>query len=244
MNPLEHLRYIARIKGQDPIDLALEATYAIAELADDRSLMVSALRRLLDRHPSLGVIWMVAARVADSLFPEEEAWSLIGEFSTYRRDLELIEFPSLYVESSGRITIMEESGISSKIGYNADRGLEFLRKNPSASLVVRSDLVSSRFAVISQCGVNLIRDYTSMGGSGGISISASDYALATVSIYESLESRLNLVASETDPVCLSTMDGVKAIVYQGSSFSPAIMDRLVGWRAPQEVLRPAGPLLG
>lgn len=243
MNPLERLRYIARIEGEDPVDLALEATYVIAELASDRSLLVSALRRLLDRHPSYGILWMLAARISGSVFPEEEAWNIVGELSMPRSDHAVADSMTLQVGRKGRLVVAGEHVNIMKIGYDAERGIEFLKSRPEASLMVDSDLVSSQFALIPRLGARLIDAFTDNAGGGRIVIRASDFSVVPNSIRESLESRL---AQERDRTSteLRGLDGTWSILYQGSLLSPAIAERLAGWRVPQEVLRSAGPMLG
>ena len=66
MNALEYLRYIARIEGEDSLVLAGEVAYILAEIADDRAILLNATRRLLDRHPNLGIMWMMSARLLGS----------------------------------------------------------------------------------------------------------------------------------------------------------------------------------
>ncbi len=243
MNPLEHLRYLARIEAEDPVDLALEAAYIIAELASDRSLLVSALRRLLDRHPGYGILWMLAARISGSVFPEEEAWNVVGELSMPRRDHTSAGSLSLQVSRNGRLAVSGDAVNSIEIGYDAERGIEFLRSRTDASLVVESDLVSSRFAVIPQLGSRLIDGFTDKAGGGRILIRGSDFSVVPESIKESLEYRLARDRGR-DSTELRCLDGTWTILYQGSSLSASIAERLVGWRVPQEVLRSAGPMLG
>ena len=243
MNPLEHLRYIARIEVEDPVDLALEAAYVIAELARDRSLLVSALRRLLDRHPGYGILWMLAARISGSVFPEEEAWNIVGELSMPRSDHAAAGSLRLQVSRTGRLVVSGDDVNSIEIGYDTERGIEFLKSRTDASLVVDSDLVSSRFAVISQLGSRLIDTFTDKARSGRVLIRGSDFSIVPGSIKESLESRLARERGR-DSIELRGLDGTWTILYQGSSLSASIAERLASWRVPQEVLRSAGPMLG
>ena len=243
MNPLEHLRYIARIEAEDPVDLALEATYVIAELASDRSLLVSALRRLLDRHPRYGILWMLAARISGSVFPEEEAWNIVGELSMPRSDHAAADSLSLQVSRKGRLLISGGHVNSIEIGYDAEPGIEFLESRPDASLVVDSDLVSSRFALIPQLGSRLIDTFTDKAGGGRVVIRGSDFSVVPNTIKESLEFRLAQERGR-DSTELRGFEGTWSILYRGSSLSPSIAERLAGWRVPQEVLRAAGPMLG
>ncbi len=244
MNPLERLRYIARIEGEDPVNLAIEASYVIAELAKDKFMLVSALRRLLDRHPGLGVIWMLSSRIAGSLFPEEEAWNLVAELSALPRRANIIAFPSVKIERDGIVTFQSESLGQPMQVSDTDNGLDLLRVHPTASVVVASDLVSSRFAVIHAKGLRLIEGHRALTGQGAVTICASDSSLVPPSIYDSLRSRLAFAGTEGVPLRLFDLDGIRDVVYQGDSYLPTAINRLTSWRVPQEILRSAGPLLG
>ncbi len=245
MNPLERLRYIARIEGEDPIVLALEAAYVIAELANDRALLVSALRRLLDRHPGYGVIWMLASRIAGSVFPEDEAWDLVGELSSSRSGFDLgSSSPSLRVGRNGKITIEGESHKSVGVGFDSDRGISWLRSVPGAPLVIDSDLVSSQFVVIPNIAISLIEGVEHLGGSQRVTIRASDYSLVPGVIRDSLESRFSHFSTNSGMAEIFSLDRSHVISYQGNPFASSVIDRLVSWRVPQEVLRSAGPMLG
>jgi hypothetical protein len=74
MHPMERLRMVARASGEDPGMLAREAAAALAGCADDPRALVMACRRLVDRQPTSGPLWWLAARVVASADPEQEAW--------------------------------------------------------------------------------------------------------------------------------------------------------------------------
>ena len=71
---MERLRMVARASGEDPGMLAREAAAALAGCADDPRALVMACRRLVDRQPTSGPLWWLAARVVASSDPEREAW--------------------------------------------------------------------------------------------------------------------------------------------------------------------------
>ena len=75
MHPMERLRMVARASGEDPGLLAREAAAALAGCADDPRSLVMACRRLVDRQPTSGPLWWLAARVVASADPETEAWT-------------------------------------------------------------------------------------------------------------------------------------------------------------------------
>lgn len=74
MHPIERLRYVARVDGADPALVAAEAGYALAAVAaEDPAGLVPACRRLVDRHPTSGPMWWLAARVLASPDPVQAA---------------------------------------------------------------------------------------------------------------------------------------------------------------------------
>ncbi len=227
------------------MDLAIEATYVIAELAHDRSMLVSALRRLLDRHCDYGIMWMLAARIAGSVFPEEEAWNLISEFSAPRNMFELADSsPGLQVTRNGQIAFEGETFGTVATGMDADPRTAWLRLYPAGSLVVVSDLVSSRFAVVPAGIVPLINDAVQHGWSGRLTLRASDFSLAAGVIRDSLESRRLQNAANRTKTEIVALDSSCLVLYQGSPTPPDAIEQLVRWRVPQEMLRSAGPMLG
>ncbi len=65
MHPIERLRYIARAGDEPAASLASEAAYTLAELSCyEPSAVLTACRRLLERHPSCGPLWWVGANLA------------------------------------------------------------------------------------------------------------------------------------------------------------------------------------
>jgi hypothetical protein len=77
MHPIERLRYVARAGtgAGAAADAALtqEAARALAGLGDDQAGLVTSCRRILDRHPAVGALWWLAARVLTSSEPDREA---------------------------------------------------------------------------------------------------------------------------------------------------------------------------
>lgn len=74
MHPMERLRMVARAVSEDPGLLAREAAAALAGCAEDPRALVMACRRLIDRQPTAGPVWWLAARVVAAADPEGEAW--------------------------------------------------------------------------------------------------------------------------------------------------------------------------
>ena len=72
MHPIERLRYVARAEGAGPSVLVREAAAALADFTDDPVGLVTACRRLVDRHPTVGPLWWLASRVLAAAEPEDE----------------------------------------------------------------------------------------------------------------------------------------------------------------------------
>lgn len=74
MHPIERLRFVARATGAPEDDVVHEAASSLAGFADDPVSLVTACRRLIDRHPGNGPIWWLCARVLLAADPRDEAW--------------------------------------------------------------------------------------------------------------------------------------------------------------------------
>lgn len=73
MHPIERLRHVARDDGTGPTLLGQDAAAALAGFSNDPAALVTACRRLVDRHPAVGTIWWTAARVLAAGDPAAEA---------------------------------------------------------------------------------------------------------------------------------------------------------------------------
>ncbi len=74
MHPIERLRYVARSSGAPQEVLVRETARALASLGFDPPGLVTACRRILDRHPVSGPLWWLSARVLTAHDPMDEAW--------------------------------------------------------------------------------------------------------------------------------------------------------------------------
>jgi hypothetical protein len=79
MHPIERLRHVARADGSGPGLLAREAAGALASIGDDPAGLVTGCRRLVERHPAVGPMWWLAARVLVAGDPVAEAWRAARE---------------------------------------------------------------------------------------------------------------------------------------------------------------------
>ena len=83
MHPIERLRYVARARGAPPSELGWEAARALMSVTiDDPVALVTGCRRLVDRHPTVGAIWWLAARVLVASDPMAEARAAADELDS------------------------------------------------------------------------------------------------------------------------------------------------------------------
>jgi hypothetical protein len=74
MHPIEMLRAVARSRRAPPGELAAEAAWGLAALAEEEpAAVVPACRRLLERQPACGPLWWLSARVLVAGDPASEA---------------------------------------------------------------------------------------------------------------------------------------------------------------------------
>ena len=78
MNPLEVLRYLARLNDDDPRQVATAALDSLSGLADNPEMLYVAIKRLLLAHPRNGLLWMVSNRLLLSWDRRGEARMLRG----------------------------------------------------------------------------------------------------------------------------------------------------------------------
>ena len=81
MHPIERLRYVARLVGRAAgRSSSGRPRRALGGLGFDPAGLVTACRRVLDRHPTAGPLWWLAARVLTSVGDsDEEGWRCADE---------------------------------------------------------------------------------------------------------------------------------------------------------------------
>lgn len=79
MHPIERLRYVARATGAPADDVVREAAASLAGFAEDPASLVTACRRLIDRHPGNGAVWWLCARTLRAADPGDAAWRCLDE---------------------------------------------------------------------------------------------------------------------------------------------------------------------
>jgi hypothetical protein len=63
MHPIEHLRYVARARGADPVSLVRETAAALGGLSHEPAGIVLVVRRIVQRHPTVGPLWWLCSHV-------------------------------------------------------------------------------------------------------------------------------------------------------------------------------------
>lgn len=74
MHPIERLRFVARATGAPADEVVREAAGSLAGFASDPVSLVTACRRLVDRHAEVGPLWWLCARTLLAPDPADEAW--------------------------------------------------------------------------------------------------------------------------------------------------------------------------
>jgi hypothetical protein len=90
VHPIERLRYVARSSGAPQAVLVRETAAALGSLGFDPAGLVTACRRVLDRHPTAGPLWWLCARVLTAVDdPDAEGWRCADELADDRTPIEL-----------------------------------------------------------------------------------------------------------------------------------------------------------
>jgi len=79
MHPIERLRYVARASGADQAVLVRETAAALGGLGFDPAGLVTACRRIVDRHLTSGPLWWLCARVLTASEGRAEAWRAVHD---------------------------------------------------------------------------------------------------------------------------------------------------------------------
>jgi hypothetical protein len=79
VHPIERLRYVARASGVGQATLVRETAGALSGLGFDPAGLVTACRRIVDRHPTSAPLWWLCARVLTAGDPLGEAYRAADE---------------------------------------------------------------------------------------------------------------------------------------------------------------------
>ncbi|MBV8304842.1 MAG: hypothetical protein JOZ04_11570 [Acidimicrobiia bacterium] len=128
MHPIERLRMVARAAGEGPALVAQEAAGALVAFGDDPAGLVTACRRLVDRQPTSGPIWWLAARVLCSTDPTQEAWRAVEQLQDDRTPEQL------------SAALPDCAGVLA-VGLGEHMGEAFIRRGDLGVLLVDNDTV-------------------------------------------------------------------------------------------------------
>ena len=79
MHPIEHLRYVARATGADPVSLVQETSQALRGLRHEPAGLVLTARRIIERHPTCAPLWWLCSQVLIAADPFDRAAELSRE---------------------------------------------------------------------------------------------------------------------------------------------------------------------
>ncbi len=82
MHPFEHLRYVARARNADPVEVARDSAYALAAFAGDPLNLTLACRRLVQRQPGSAPLWWMASHLLVSDRADELIWDLLDRLGS------------------------------------------------------------------------------------------------------------------------------------------------------------------
>jgi hypothetical protein len=128
VHPIEWLRAVARSGDVPQTELAGEAAAALSALSDDPNGLLLATRRLIDRHPTAGVLWWACARLLSSDDVGREAVAV-------RRDLESDQVGlslALDLPDEATVTVVGWSGMADELaGRRGDVRLLAVADDPA-----------------------------------------------------------------------------------------------------------------
>ncbi|CAB4612448.1 unannotated protein [freshwater metagenome] len=91
MHPIEHLRYVARAHGADPLEVALGAADALSGIAHDPAGALVAARRLVEHHPTNAPLWSVCAHAVTSMEPYRDVDDLARKIANDPTATQLVD---------------------------------------------------------------------------------------------------------------------------------------------------------
>lgn len=81
VHPIEHLRYVARSHGADPVEVAFGAADALSGVVSDPPALLVSARRLVEHHPSNAFLWTVCAHAVTSIDPRADIAAAVRSMS-------------------------------------------------------------------------------------------------------------------------------------------------------------------
>lgn len=80
---------MARATGAPADEVLRAAAASLAGFSSDQVALVTACRRLIDRHPELAPVWWLCSRVLTAADPADEAWRCLDDWVSDRTTVEL-----------------------------------------------------------------------------------------------------------------------------------------------------------
>jgi hypothetical protein len=111
VHPIEWLRAVARSGDVPQTELAAEAAAALSALADDPNGLLLATRRLIDRHPTAGVLWWTCARLLSTADVGREAVAVRRDLDADQVGLSL----ALDLPDDATVTVVGWSGMADEL---------------------------------------------------------------------------------------------------------------------------------
>lgn len=140
MHPIERLRWIARDEGESATELATEAAWTLGELAaSEPTALLTACRRLLERHPACGPLYWTAARLLTADDPVMEARAVSKELCADRTAGHLVAALGAAMTSGSNVATSEPVGVlSDALGRRGRYGVRFVAGLSSMGYGVRA----------------------------------------------------------------------------------------------------------
>ncbi|MEM9034744.1 MAG: hypothetical protein AAGA99_23500 [Actinomycetota bacterium] len=91
MHPIERLRYVARAGGADQASLVSETASSLAALGVDDAGLVTACRRVVQRHPTAGALWTMCARALTSVDGMAAAYEVARDVNADSSPITLVD---------------------------------------------------------------------------------------------------------------------------------------------------------
>jgi hypothetical protein len=122
VHPIERLRAVARAREVDQGMLAQEAAAVLGSFAGDLPGLVTACRRLIDRHPTAGALWWVCAR----LLSAGDVWAEARAVEADLADGAAAGTLALDLPDGAVVAIVPDAAGGSDLGYELSRSRDDL----------------------------------------------------------------------------------------------------------------------